>query len=207
MKKARQRRFLADPSENLAEHLAWRELKNRVPRHLPRHTVQKGLSVLTGIQESSDGQTADQILILLQPGTDPVSRHLEIGRVLRRLAAHLVQRCLYILAGVSGLLMTSSAYFGIRALRIISIIAVPSIAVFGGWSALKALFFDDPAFIVRNNAALAGQKISSGWQALVNHVPAVDPKTGASAAIGMVLSAGDTVLLKASHGMNLGSLI
>ena len=103
-------------------------------------------------------------------------------------AAALPVRCLYILTGVSGLLMTSSAYFGIRALRIISIIAVPSIAVFGGWSALKALFFDDPAFIVRNNAALAGQTISSGWQALVNHVPAVDPKTGASAAIGMVLA-------------------
>ena len=92
-------------------------------------------------------------------------------------------RCLYILTGVSGLLMTSSAYFGIRALRIISLIAVPSIAVFGGWSALKALFFDDPAFIVQNNAALAGRTISSGWQALVNHVPAVDPKTGASAAM------------------------
>lgn len=103
-------------------------------------------------------------------------------------AAALPVRCLYILTGVSGLLMTSSAYFGIRALRIISIIAVPSIAVFGGWSALKALFVDDPAFIVQNNAALAGQTISSGWQALVNHAPAVDPKTGASAAIGMVLA-------------------
>ena len=37
-------------------------------------------------------------LILLQPGADPVSRHLEIGRVLRRLAAHLIQCCLYIFA-------------------------------------------------------------------------------------------------------------
>ncbi len=103
-------------------------------------------------------------------------------------AAELPSRCLYVLTGVSGLLMTSSAYFGIRALRIISLVAVPAIAVFGGWSAIKALFIDDPAFIAANNAALAGQTITSGWDALVSHVPSVDPKTGASAAIGMVLA-------------------
>jgi len=98
------------------------------------------------------------------------------------------RQCLYILTAVSGVLMTLSAYYGIKALKIISVIAVPAIAVFGGWSAIRALFLDDPALIVANNAALAETTVASGWQVLVNHVPAVDAKTGASAAIGMMLA-------------------
>lgn len=71
---------------------------------------------------------------------------------------------------VAGGLMTSSAYWGIKALHVVSIIAVPSIAVLGGWSALRAMFFDGNG---------------EGWRLLVEHVPgrATD---GSSLAIGMV---------------------
>jgi len=103
-------------------------------------------------------------------------------------AAALPSRCLYLLTVVSGVLMTSSAYFGIRALKAVSAIAVPAIAVFGGWSAIRALFLDDPAFIAANNPSLAGKAVASGWQALTGHLPAVDAKTGVSAAIGMGLA-------------------
>ena len=92
----------------------------------------------------------------------------------------------------AGVAMTSSAYFGIKALHVISIVAVPAIAVLGGWSAIQALFFDKPDFILAHNPTLAatlaesGKTIKSGWDALAGHVPGVDPKTGASLAIGMV---------------------
>jgi len=88
-------------------------------------------------------------------------------------AAALPKNCLCLLTAVSGILMTSSAYFGIRALKVISIVAVPAIAVFGGWSAISALFFDNGG---------------GGWKLMIDHVPATDAKTGASAAIGMVLA-------------------
>ena len=93
---------------------------------------------------------------------------------------------------VAGIAMTSSAYFGIKALHIISLVAVPAIAVLGGWSAIQALFFDKPEFILEHNPTLAatlaasGDTIKSGWDALAGHVPGTDPKTGASLAIGMV---------------------
>ena len=44
---------------------------------------------------------------------------------------------------ISGLAFTSSAYFGIKALSIISIVAVPIVAIGGGFSMLK-VFFDNP---------------------------------------------------------------
>jgi len=44
---------------------------------------------------------------------------------------------------ISGLAFTSSAYFGIKALSIISIVAVPIVAFGGGFSMLK-VFFDNP---------------------------------------------------------------
>lgn len=46
---------------------------------------------------------------------------------------------LYLLVGISGLLMTLTAYFGIKAVTILSAIAVPSIAILGGTSVLKAV--------------------------------------------------------------------
>lgn len=46
---------------------------------------------------------------------------------------------LYLLIAVSGILMTSSAYFGIKTLTILSMIAVPAIAVLGGFSVFKAV--------------------------------------------------------------------
>lgn len=94
---------------------------------------------------------------------------------------------------VSGIAMTSSAYFGIKALHIISLIAVPAIAVLGGWSAIQALFFDKPDFIIANNTPLAdtlqqtGATIKNGLDAMLQHQP-IDSKTGASTAIGMVLA-------------------
>ncbi|AOT72494.1 cytosine permease [Geosporobacter ferrireducens] len=45
----------------------------------------------------------------------------------------------YTLIFVSGILMTSTAYFGIKTLTILSIIAVPSISILGGFSVLKAV--------------------------------------------------------------------
>ena len=87
---------------------------------------------------------------------------------------------------VAGIAMTSSAYFGIKALHIISLVAVPAIAVLGGWSAIQALFVDSPEFIAAHNAAIDAGTIKHGWDALANHVPGVDAKTGVSLAIGMV---------------------
>ena len=95
-------------------------------------------------------------------------------------------RLLWTLTIVSGIAMTSSAYFGIKALHIISVISVPAIAILGGWSAIQALFFDSPDFIAAHNPAIAAGSIKHGWDALANHVPGVDAKTGASLAIGMV---------------------
>ncbi len=96
-------------------------------------------------------------------------------------AADLPVHCLYLLTGVSGLLMTSSAYFGIRALHIISLVAVPSIAVLGLWSAIAAMFFDGD-----------GQ----GYVRLFQHVPGT-AEDGTSLAIGMV----------AAISMSIGSFI
>jgi len=45
----------------------------------------------------------------------------------------------YILIAIAGLLMTSSAYFGMKTLTIISIISVPLIAILGGFSSIQAL--------------------------------------------------------------------
>jgi cytosine permease len=46
---------------------------------------------------------------------------------------------LYLLIAVAGVMMTASAYFGIKALTILSMIAVPSIAILGGVSVFKAV--------------------------------------------------------------------
>ena len=81
---------------------------------------------------------------------------------------------LYVLLGLTGMLMTSSAYFGIKTLTILSIIAVPSIAVLGGFSVFKAidtiggvhqLFAIQPANPMTISAALSiciGSFISGG---------------------------------------------
>lgn len=45
---------------------------------------------------------------------------------------------IYILIGIAGILMTFTAFFGMKALAIISFIAVPLIALLGGTSVLKA---------------------------------------------------------------------
>ncbi|CAM3904580.1 cytosine permease [Mesobacillus zeae] len=45
----------------------------------------------------------------------------------------------YLLIAVAGLLMTATAFFGMKALAILSFIAVPAIAVLGGFSAFEAL--------------------------------------------------------------------
>ena len=95
-------------------------------------------------------------------------------------------RLLWFLTIVSGVVMTSSAYFGIKALHVISVVSVPAIAILGGWSAIQALFFDSADFIAQHNAAIEPGAIRHGWDALANHVPGVDAKTGASLAIGMV---------------------
>ena len=55
---------------------------------------------------------------------------------------------------ISGIAFTSSAYFGIKALAIISIVAVPAVAFGGGFSAIK-VFFDN----------------AGAWNTLCNYVP------------------------------------
>ena len=95
-------------------------------------------------------------------------------------------RLLWTLTVVAGVAMTSSAYFGIKALHVISVVSVPAIAILGGWSAVQALFVDSPEFIAAHNSAIDAATIKHGWDALANHVPGVDAKTGASLAIGMV---------------------
>lgn len=46
---------------------------------------------------------------------------------------------IYLLIAISGILMTSSAYFGMKTLTLLSIIAVPSITVLGSLSVFKAV--------------------------------------------------------------------
>jgi cytosine permease len=46
---------------------------------------------------------------------------------------------LYLLIAIAGICMTSSAYFGMKTLTILSFIAVPSIAVLGGFSVFRAV--------------------------------------------------------------------
>lgn len=81
---------------------------------------------------------------------------------------------LYLLIAVAGILMTSSAYFGMKTLTLLSIIAVPSIAALGGISVFKAvdsiggitaLFAIEPANTMTLGAALSicvGSFISGG---------------------------------------------
>lgn len=81
---------------------------------------------------------------------------------------------LYLLIAVSGILMTSSAYFGMKTLTLLSMIAVPSIAALGGFSVFKAvdsvgglsaLFAIEPASAITLSTALTlcvGSFISGG---------------------------------------------
>src|SRR5574344_2414964 len=46
---------------------------------------------------------------------------------------------LYLLVAITGLLMTATAYFGMKSLTILSMIAVPAIAILGSVSAGKAI--------------------------------------------------------------------
>ena len=75
-----------------------------------------------------------------------------------------------LITAIAGLLMTSSAYFGIRALHVVSLIAVPSIAVLGLWSAVAALFCDGDGL---------------GYVKFFRHVPG-SAADGSSLAIGLV---------------------
>lgn len=59
----------------------------------------------------------------------------------------------YVLIAIAGLLMTATAYFGIKALAILSFVAVPAITVLGGFSTLKSI------------------DSIGGYQALMQHQP------------------------------------
>ena len=71
---------------------------------------------------------------------------------------------------ISGILFTTSAYFGIKALTIVSLVAVPAIAIGGGFSALK-VFCDNP----------------DAWNTLKNFVPADDKALTLSAAVALTI--------------------
>jgi cytosine permease len=45
----------------------------------------------------------------------------------------------YLLIGIAGILMTATAYYGIKALAILSFVAVPAITVLGSFSSLKSI--------------------------------------------------------------------
>ncbi|MBQ6472672.1 MAG: cytosine permease [Victivallales bacterium] len=76
---------------------------------------------------------------------------------------------------LSGVAFTASAYFGIKALAIVSIIAVPAVAIGGGFSAIK-VFADNP----------------NAWQTLVKAVPESSISLGAAIAmaVGSFISGG-----------------
>lgn len=95
------------------------------------------------------------------------------------------ENLMWLLVIVSGLVMTSSAYWGIRALRIVSFVAVPAIAVLGFYSAIQALWFDHPDAL---GAA------STGWKFLGSYTPAegsgITMVAAVSMAIGSFISGG-----------------
>ena len=72
-------------------------------------------------------------------------------------------RLLWTLTVLSGIVMTSSAYFGIKALHIISVVSVPAIAVLGGWSAIHAVFLDSPEQIAANNSSILASKAAEAF--------------------------------------------
>ena len=96
-------------------------------------------------------------------------------------------RLLWTLTVVSGIVMTSSAYFGIKALHVISVVSVPAIAILGGWSAIQALFFDSVETIAANNPAIDATAIRNGWDVLAQHQPAATADS-VSTAVGMVIA-------------------
>lgn len=71
---------------------------------------------------------------------------------------------------ISGILMTSSAYWGIKALTVISLVAVPAIAIGGGFSAVK-VFCDNP----------------DAWNTLAHFVPKEDAALTFSAAVALTI--------------------
>lgn len=88
-------------------------------------------------------------------------------------------RLLWTIVIISGAVMTSTAYWGIKALRIISIVAVPAIAVLGFYSAWQALFVD---------------KGGNGMELLTSYIPDAGKEitmiTAISMAIGSFISGG-----------------
>ena len=90
-------------------------------------------------------------------------------------------RLLAILTVLAGVMMSSSAYFGIKALHIISTIAVPAVAVFGCYSAIRALFFDAlPPEVVT-------ETVRTGWDLARTHTPPPDAALTMGAAISLAI--------------------
>ena len=89
-------------------------------------------------------------------------------------------RLLYIIVLASGLIMTSTAYWGIKALSIISIIAVPSIAVLGCYSAYCAMFVDKAD-------AIAAAGVANGWELMKSYTPEASMQLTMAAAISIAI--------------------
>lgn len=96
-------------------------------------------------------------------------------------ASNIPVRLLWILTIASGILMSASAYFGIKALHTISLVAVPAIAVFGCYSAIRALFFDTLP------AELATDTVKTGWDVARSYIPSPEQALTASAAISLAI--------------------
>jgi len=86
------------------------------------------------------------------------------------------QNTLWIITIIAGLLMTSTAYFGIKSLTILSYVAVPAIIILGVYSCIRALGTDFPV----ENVPGASQ---SGWATMLTHTPSPETMIGAAGAI------------------------
>ncbi len=76
---------------------------------------------------------------------------------------------------VAGLLMTSTAYFGIKSLTVLSYVAVPAIIVLGLYSSIRAL---TTGFPVEGT-----DTVRTGWEVISSFRPAPEVAIGAAAAI------------------------
>lgn len=74
---------------------------------------------------------------------------------------------LWLITIVTGLLMTSTAYFGIKSLTYLSFVAVPAIIIFGCYSSGLALFGNG----------------GTGWEKFLNYNPSPDQMLGVTTAI------------------------
>jgi cytosine permease len=83
---------------------------------------------------------------------------------------------LWIITIIAGCAMTSTAYFGIKSLTILSYVAVPAIIILGMYSSIRALTTGFPV-------AEGSDIVRCGWDIMFNHQPAEGAAISAATAI------------------------